>query len=66
MLVRVDPAVDDAVETASLLVEQFLPEAMQPLQEFLGDAVLDVATLEVALESLGQALGLVVAEPQRS
>jgi len=52
-----DPAVDEAMETASLLAEQFLPEATAPLLDSIGD-VLDVQALMTALELLGEALGL--------
>ena len=45
------------METASLLAEQFLPEATAPLLETLGD-VLDVDSLMAGLETLGSALGL--------
>ena len=45
------------METASLLAEQFLPEATAPLLDSIGD-VLDVQALMTALELLGEALGL--------
>ena len=54
---RADPAVDEVMETASLLAEQFLPEATAPLLDSIGD-VLDDQALMLALETLGEALGL--------
>ena len=42
VLMRADPVVDDAMETSSLLIERFMPDAMMPLRPTLGDAVLDI------------------------
>ena len=50
------------METASLLVEQFMPEAVMPLQAILGDVVLDIDTLMAGLEVLGDSLGLVMTD----
>lgn len=50
------------MEAASLLIEQFLPEALVPLRPMLGDTVLDIDALMASLESLGVDLGLVMTE----
>lgn len=54
------------METASLLVEQFMPEAVVPLRPMLGDGVLDMDALMAGLEGLGESLGLVMAELKES
>ena len=57
-----DAVVDGAMEAASLLIEQLLPEALVPLRPVLGDSVLDIDALMASLESLGVDLGLVMTE----
>ncbi len=51
-----DPAVDEAMETASLLHEQFLPEAVAPLAEQSGD-ICSFEDMLPSVESLAEALG---------
>ena len=57
-----DLVVDEVMETASVLVEQCLPEAVAPLRPALGEAVLDMKALLAALEGLAVALGLVMTD----
>lgn len=53
---RLDPAVDEAMETASLLHEQFLPEAVSAIAEEQGE-VFDFDGTLPAIETLAEALG---------
>ena len=51
-----DPAVDDAMETVSLLHEQFLPEAVAPLAAQAGE-ICGFEDMLPAVEALAEALG---------
>ena len=51
-----DPAVDEAMETASLLHEQFLPEAVGPVAEQLGE-ICGFDDMLPVVETLAEALG---------